>query len=169
VKAIMLVALFITGVAAQCAQTRSPIAQAGTSVQNDEGLRLVVAEEDPNPALAIVLPGRAASDRAIKVLFPEHVTAQHGNQVFDHLYLFEPGPRGHRPLWRRVGGFRRAISPRSPGPFRRSASNIATMGSPTTRNRAPSTCLSSPHSRAITPGWLRASLVMRVTCGAIQS
>ncbi len=102
-KWITVAALCVSGIAAQSAQTAYPSAQAETSVQNDEGLRLVVAEEDADPALAIVLPGRAASDRAIRVLFPEHVTAQHGNQVSDHLYLFEPGPRGHRPLWRRVG------------------------------------------------------------------
>jgi hypothetical protein len=56
----MMAALCLTGVAAQCAQTRSPSAQADTSVQNGEGLRLLVAEEDADPALAIVLPGRAA-------------------------------------------------------------------------------------------------------------
>jgi len=54
--------------------------------------------------LRIVLPGHASSDRAIEVLFPEHVSAaRHGSTASEHLYLFLPGAQGERPAWRRVG------------------------------------------------------------------
>jgi hypothetical protein len=72
------------------------------SVRNSVGMQLKVAEENTQPTLRIVLPGHPPSDRAIEVLFPEHVTARlrgstHGNQ----LYLWQPGQSGERPQWRR--------------------------------------------------------------------
>src|SRR5215471_9609993 len=44
------------------------------SISNKAGLHLLVADRDV-PKLRIVLPGHPASDSAIEVLFPEHVTA----------------------------------------------------------------------------------------------
>jgi hypothetical protein len=44
------------------------------SVRNSVGMQLRVAEENNYPTLRIVLPGHPASDRAIEVIFPEHVT-----------------------------------------------------------------------------------------------
>jgi hypothetical protein len=79
-------------------------AQLPAPVENKNGLRLVIAEEDTNPALHIVLPGRPETDRTIYVLFPEHVTVRtpsetEGKQV----YLFRPGRVGDRPAWRKDG------------------------------------------------------------------
>src|SRR5271163_1947077 len=54
-------------------------AQGTPVLQNTAGLRLLVAEENTAPTLRIVLPGHPDSDRAIEVLFPEHVTVRkHG-------------------------------------------------------------------------------------------
>ena len=79
-------------------------AQEMRSIQNADGLQLLVAAENTQPTLRIVLPGHATSDRSIEVLFPEHVTAlKHGSSVVEHLYLFQPGSRGERPQWRRAG------------------------------------------------------------------
>jgi hypothetical protein len=77
--------------------------QDSASVQNPAGLQLLVAPENAQPTLRIVLPGYATSDKAIEVLFPEHVTAvKHGRSVSEQLYLFRPGLQGERPPWRRV-------------------------------------------------------------------
>jgi hypothetical protein len=73
-------------------------------IQNAEGLQLLVAPENTQPALHIVLPNRPPSDRSIEVLFPEHVTAvRRGSGAAEQLYLFRPGVRGERPHWRHVG------------------------------------------------------------------
>ncbi|HEY6308930.1 MAG TPA: hypothetical protein VI488_21010 [Candidatus Angelobacter sp.] len=67
-------------------------------------MRLLVVEENTQPAVRIVLPGHPDSDRAIEVLFPEHVTAkQTGAADGEHFYVFRPGRLGERPAWRRVG------------------------------------------------------------------
>jgi hypothetical protein len=72
------------------------------SVRNTGGMQLKVAEENTQPTLRIVLPGQPISDRAIEVLFPEHVTVrQRGSTDGNQLYLFQPGQYGERPLWRR--------------------------------------------------------------------
>ena len=72
--------------------------------QNRSGLRLLVAPEDNQPSLRILLPGSADSDRTIYVLFPEHVTARkRGAQEAEHLYLFQSGRNGQRPVWQQVG------------------------------------------------------------------
>lgn len=74
------------------------------SVRNTAGMQLIVAEENTQPTLRVVLPGRPVSDRTIEVLFPEHVTVrEHGNTEADQLYLFQPGQSGERPQWRQSG------------------------------------------------------------------
>ena len=72
-------------------------------IQNANGLQAIVVEENAQPTLRIVLPGKPTSDRSIEVLFPEHVTAvKHGNSASEQLYMFRPGLQGERPAWRRV-------------------------------------------------------------------
>jgi hypothetical protein len=67
-------------------------------------MRLLVIEEDHDPAVRLVLPGRPDTDGVIKVLFPEHVTAKRtGAAESEHFYVFRPGRSGERPNWRRVG------------------------------------------------------------------
>jgi hypothetical protein len=74
------------------------------AIRNAGGLKLLVAEENAAPTLRIVLPGHPESDRAIEVIFPEHVTVRrHESAEAEHLSLFRPGPQGERPAWRRVG------------------------------------------------------------------
>jgi hypothetical protein len=91
------------GVAAAGWDTRLS-AQDLPHVETATGLRLLVADEHANPTLRIVLPGHAASDRAIEVIFPEHVTAvRRGSSNAEHLYQWRPESRGDRPAWRRVG------------------------------------------------------------------
>jgi hypothetical protein len=84
------------------AQT-SPAAK-NLKVRNAGGLQMLVAVENNQPTLRIILPGRETSDRSIEVLFPEHVTVvEHGNNTAKQLYLFQPGPVGERPAWRGTG------------------------------------------------------------------
>jgi len=79
-------------------------AQLPAAVQSKSGLRLVIAEEDTNPALHVVLPGHPDRDRTIDVLFPEHVTVRKtGETEGKHVYLFRPGQAGDRPVWRKSG------------------------------------------------------------------
>jgi len=76
------------------------------SVRNSVGMLLRVAEENTQPTLRIVLPGHPTSDRAIEVIFPEHVTVrQRGRTDANQLVLFQPGQSGERPLWRRSERF----------------------------------------------------------------
>ncbi len=71
-------------------------------VRNSVGMQLMVAEENTQPTLRIVLPGHPTSDRAIEIIFPEHVTVrQRGSTDATQLYLFQPGQSGERPIWRR--------------------------------------------------------------------
>jgi hypothetical protein len=78
--------------------------QAPAPIQNADGLRLLVADENRQPTLRIVLPGHTSTDRAIEVLFPEHVTARKsGASEAEHLYLFQPGQQGTPPAWQKVG------------------------------------------------------------------
>jgi hypothetical protein len=84
----------------------STVCQAHTplAVQSKSGLGLVVAEEDTDPALHVVLPGHTDSDRTIYVLFPEHVTVRKSREKDGkHLYLFRPGKVGNRPAWHKSG------------------------------------------------------------------
>src|SRR5215208_4984224 len=72
------------------------------SVRNGAGMQLMVAEENTQPTLRIVLPGRPSSDRSIQVIFPEHVTVRkRGDADARQLYLWRPGQVGERPMWRR--------------------------------------------------------------------
>jgi hypothetical protein len=72
------------------------------SVRNNVGLQLRVAEENRQPTLRMALPGRPNSDRAIEIVFPEHVTVRpQGSTDAYQLYLFQPGQYGERPRWRR--------------------------------------------------------------------
>jgi hypothetical protein len=88
---------------AMCGETIVPGGHALPDVRNARGVRLVVAAEDTQPALHVVLPGDTKGD-AIKVLLPEHVTAKkRGGIEGEHLYLFRPGMNGERPAWRQVG------------------------------------------------------------------
>lgn len=74
------------------------------SIRNSIGMQLMVAEDNTQPTLRIVLPGHPASDRAIEIIFPEHVTIRpHGNTDAHQLYLFQPGQYGERPHWRQSG------------------------------------------------------------------
>ena len=78
------------------------VAQAPMSLTNSEGLRLSISEADTHPALIISLPDDPSDRPAIKVLFPEHVTAKKkGNTDAEHLYLFRPGLQGEKPQWKR--------------------------------------------------------------------
>ncbi len=78
-------------------------AQSLPGVRNAMGVGLVVAEEDTQPALHVVLPDDPAG-YAIKVLLPEHVTVKSlGSSEGDHLYLFRPGVSRARPAWRQMG------------------------------------------------------------------
>ena len=74
------------------------------SVRNSAGMQLMVAEENSQPTLRIVLPDHPTSDRAIEILFPEHLTVRpRGSTDAHQVYLFRPGQVGERPIWRRSG------------------------------------------------------------------
>src|SRR5690242_19370619 len=76
-------------------------AQAPGAIQNATGLRLLVADENTQPALHIVLPGHPDTDHAIEILFPEHVTARkQGSAEPEQLYLFRPAKQGEPAQWR---------------------------------------------------------------------
>lgn len=71
-------------------------------VRNGMGMQLMVAEENTQPTLRLVLPGHPTSDRSIEIIFPEHVTVrQHGSADAYQIYMFQPGQSGDRPQWRR--------------------------------------------------------------------
>lgn len=72
-------------------------------VSNRAGMQLMVAQENTYPTLRIVLPGQPKSNRAIEVIFPEHVTIRpRGNTDGHQLWLYRPGQSGERPKWRRT-------------------------------------------------------------------
>jgi hypothetical protein len=78
------------------------IAASSGRVRNNAGMQLMVAEENTQPTLRIVRPDHPSSDRAIEVLFPEHVTVRpRGSDEGKQIYLWQPGQYGERPLWRR--------------------------------------------------------------------
>jgi hypothetical protein len=73
-------------------------------VVNADGMRLIVASENTDPTLRIILPGLSESDRTIEVLFPEHVTVRkQGETEGTHLYLFQPGHHRDQPVWQQIG------------------------------------------------------------------
>jgi hypothetical protein len=60
-------------------------------VSNSSGAKLLIADENADPTLRLVLPGHPDTDRTIEVIFPEHVTAKaQGLNEVEHLYLFRP-------------------------------------------------------------------------------
>src|SRR5687767_9783751 len=68
-------------------------------IRNKAGMQLMVAEENTQPTLRIVLPNHPTSDRAIEVIFPEHLTVRpHGNADATQLYMFQPGKFGEPPV-----------------------------------------------------------------------
>ena len=81
----------------------------GRALKNPEALRTTPdcswrARENAQPVLRIVLPGQSESNRAIEVIFPEHVTARRRGSIDAvQLYMFRREPRGERPTWRRIG------------------------------------------------------------------
>src|SRR5215207_200726 len=71
-------------------------------VRNGAGMQLMVAEQNTQPTLRIVLPGRPTSDRSLEILFPEHLTVRpRGTTEANQLYMWQPGHVGERPPWRR--------------------------------------------------------------------
>jgi hypothetical protein len=71
------------------------------SVRNSIGMQLKVVEENTQPTLRIVLPGHPASDRALEIIFPEHLTIRpRGNTDANQIYMWRPGRYGERPQWR---------------------------------------------------------------------
>ena len=72
------------------------------TIRNKAGMQLMLAEENTQPTLRIVLPGHPTSDRAIEIIFPEHLTVRpHGNTDATQLYMFQPGKFGVAPKWKR--------------------------------------------------------------------
>jgi hypothetical protein len=79
-------------------------AQTPLAIENVGGARLLVDPDSTQPALRIELPGHPDTDRAIEVLFPEHVTFRKtGKSEPEHFYLFQPGHQGEPPAWKRDG------------------------------------------------------------------
>jgi hypothetical protein len=84
--------------------TSPVVAQTPAAIQNQEGLKLLVDSENAQPTVRIVLPGRPDTDRAIEVIFPEHVTARKtGDSEAQHLYFFRPGLEADPTAWRDFG------------------------------------------------------------------
>ena len=93
---------WVVGPSPTRAQTTVGSADVHLPIQNAAGLRLLVAIDHTSPVLRVILPGRPTSDRSIEILFPEHITVvKQGQGSAQQLYLFRPGQRGDRPLWRR--------------------------------------------------------------------
>ena len=73
------------------------------TLQNKAGLRLLAVTDARGPALRVVLPGKAITDRTIEVLVPEHVTAlKQGSTTAEHLFLPRAGVPVERIAWRSV-------------------------------------------------------------------
>src|ERR687891_292620 len=101
----ILIVSWTIGCSPSRAQTTGGSADVHLPIQNAAGLRLLVSTEHTSPVLRVILPGRPTSDRSIEILFPEHVTVvKQGQRSAQQLYLFRPGGRGDRPLWRRSDG-----------------------------------------------------------------
>ena len=101
---LFIAALCLAGADSSYAQIPSASELELNKVQNAQGIQMLVAPENTEPTLRIILSGHAAADRSIELLFPEHVTVvEHGNNTSRQLYLFRPGQVGERPPWRRTG------------------------------------------------------------------
>src|SRR5258708_37609222 len=69
-------------------QTTDPV-PAGFA--NKAGVRLSIDKSGSQPVLQVFLPGRPATDPAINVIFPEHVTSRkHGSSAAEHFYMWRP-------------------------------------------------------------------------------
>ena len=102
-RTIVVTSVLLAALACRDAFEQVPPTPSG-SVRNSVGMQLRVADENTYPTLRIVLPGHPTSDRAIEVIFPEHVTVRpRGRTDATQLVLFQPGQSGERPLWRRSG------------------------------------------------------------------
>jgi hypothetical protein len=100
---IIAISLLLTGLVSRLAFHRVTSAPS-ESVRNSAGMQLRVVEENTQPTLRIVLPNHPTSDRAIEIIFPEHLTVRrHGNTDPILLYIFQPGLTGERPQWRQSG------------------------------------------------------------------
>ena len=83
-------------------------------IQKANGLTLLVAADDPYPTLRVILPGYATSDRAIEIIFPEHITATQQGGSPKQLYMLGRRLPNGPPIWRRVGNsleYERELSP----------------------------------------------------------
>ena len=79
-------------------------AQMPHPIRNADGVSLMVAPQNTQPTLRVVLPDGQDTNPAIEIIFPEHVTARkHGSTESEHLYLFQPGRQGEPPTWQQVG------------------------------------------------------------------
>jgi hypothetical protein len=93
----------VAGASAAISASVPPRRQDLPRLQASSGLQLLIDQENAAPTLRVVLPGRPASDRAIEILFPEHITAvRHGSTTPEQLYLWQAGLGVSRPTWRRV-------------------------------------------------------------------
>jgi hypothetical protein len=100
-RSIVVTALLLAGSGCRQANHRET-ATPSESVRNGAGMRLMVAAENTQPTLRVVLPGRPTSDRSFEILFPEHATVRpRGRAEGGQLYMFQPGQSGEGPLWRR--------------------------------------------------------------------
>jgi hypothetical protein len=98
--------LWIAVAASALDRTAAPSTQSATTraLSNNAGLRLIVDADNAQPVLRVVLPGSAESDRAIEVIFPEHVSGRRqGHADVEQLYLFRRGSTAGRPEWRQRG------------------------------------------------------------------
>ena len=103
-KSILIIVLFLVVVVSVLllAFNKENAKPAIESVRNKAGMQLMVAKENTQPTLRIVLPGHPTSDRAIEIIFPEHLTVRpHGNTEATQLYMFQPGQSGDAPKWKR--------------------------------------------------------------------
>jgi hypothetical protein len=79
-----------------------PASREVLSIKNAAGIKLVADQASAAPRVRIILPGHPESDRAIEVLFPEHVSAlRSGATAVEHLYLSSSASNADRPRWRR--------------------------------------------------------------------
>src|SRR5207249_10442616 len=96
-------AVLITGASVAVSASVPLQRQDLSRLQASSGLQLLIDQENAAPTLRVVLPGRPASDRAIKILFPEHITAvRHGSTTPEQLYRWRAGFGASRPTWRRA-------------------------------------------------------------------
>src|ERR1044071_6590686 len=72
-------------------------------VRNSSSMQLMVAKENPDPTLRLALPGQPESDRAIEIIFPEHLTVrERGSTDAYQLYMFQGRQSGQQPAWKRT-------------------------------------------------------------------